>query len=100
MLHALFRTMGRTYPAIADVTAFDAERRIVYAFRGRIMGLQPTLTYTFEPAGAGTGTRFTRRIDVRPAGVMRLLLPLMGRSMRSGNTRFVRNLKQHLEAAR
>ena len=62
--------MGRAYPAVADVTAFDDERRIVYAFRGRIMGMQPTLTYTFEPAAAGIGTRFTRRLDVRPAGVM------------------------------
>ena len=98
VLKATFRTMGRTSDAVADVSEFEPDRRIVYRFRGRTMGMLPTLTYSFEPVG--DRTRFTRVLAVEPYGLMRLLAPLMGGMLRSGNAKFARNLKQRLEATR
>ena len=97
-LHATFRTMGRTSDGVADVATFEPDRRIVYRFRTRTMGMEPTLTYALEPAGSRT--RFTRRIDLVPHGVMRLASPVVGVMLRGANARFARNLKQRLEATR
>ena len=97
-LHATFRTMGRTSQAVADVTAFAPDRRLIYRFRGRTMGLQPTLTYAFEPLG--DRTRFTRRLDAIPFGLMRVVGPVIRPMLSRANAKFVRNLKQRLEATR
>ena len=95
-LHATFRTMGWTSQAVADVAAFSPDRRIIYRFRGRTMGLQPTLTYAFGPLG--DRTQFTRRLDAIPFGLMRVFGPLIRPMLTRANAMFVRNLKQRLEA--
>lgn len=59
------------------------------------MDIKPTLTYTFEPVG--DTTRFTRAMDVRPAGKTRLMEPFLRRMMIKNNASYVQNLKQLLE---
>lgn len=59
------------------------------------MNIKPTLTYTFEPAG--TGTKFTRAMEVRPTGITRLMEPFLRRMMTKNNAGYVRTLKQVLD---
>ncbi len=57
-----------------EVKEFDAGRHelIAAVSSGPLM---PTFTYTFEPVVGGT--RFTRHGDIRVAGIMRLIEPVM-----------------------
>jgi hypothetical protein len=57
--------------------------------------LHPTITYRLEPTGSGT--RFTRRIDMEPEGMMKLMAPLFPTMIRRGNAKFVENLRRVLE---
>lgn len=97
-LHATFRSMGRTFAGVADVTTFETDRRIVYRFRGRTMGMEPTVSYLFEPVG--DATKFTRQLDVVPHGLTRIAAPLLRLMMKKNNRTFARNLKQRLETPR
>ena len=96
VLHGRFKAFGRTADAVADVTTFEPDRRIVYAFRAATFGLRPTLTYSFERVDAGT--RFTRRVDAEPFGVFRILAPIMGGQIAKRSAGFVQNLKRRLES--
>lgn len=62
------------------------------------MNIKPTLTYTFE--GEGDRTRFTRAMEVHPAGSTRAIEPFLRRMMKKNNATYVRNLKQALEPSR
>lgn len=53
--------------ATLKVTALDPGRREQLETIAGPMDIKPTLTYTFEPVGETT--RFTRAMDVRPAGM-------------------------------
>jgi len=76
------------------VTEYDAPRRIVFDVQ---MGkLQPVTTFTVVPDGAGS--RITRHIDMEPSGLLRLMAPFMGNTMRSRNVGFLANLKRVLES--
>jgi uncharacterized protein YndB with AHSA1/START domain len=78
------------------VSAYDPPRRIVFDVRmGR---LQPTTTFTVVPDGSGC--RVTRRIDMEPQGLMRVMAPFMGGMMRSRNAGFLANLRLVLEGVR
>ena len=57
--------------------------------------LHPTITYRVEPTRGGT--RFTRRIDMEPEGMMKLMAPLFPMMIRRGNAKFVENLRRVLE---
>lgn len=76
-----------------EVVAFEANRKEVQ--QGAMGPMQPTLTYLFEPAGGGT--RFTRRVEIKVSGMMRLIEPLMSLMTPRGNARFLANLKKVLE---
>ena len=76
-----------------EVVAFEPNRKTVQ--QGVVGPMQPTLTYLFEPAGGGT--RFTRRVEIRVSGMMRLMEPLMKLMTPRGNARFLANLKKVLE---
>ena len=78
-----------------EVVAFEANRKEVQ--QGAIGPMQPTLTYLFEPAGRST--RFTRRVEIKVSGMMRLMEPLMRLMTPKGNARFVANLKRVLEGS-
>jgi carbon monoxide dehydrogenase subunit G len=57
--------------------------------------MQPTLTYLLEPADGGT--RFTRRVQIKISGIMRVMEPLMRLMTPKRNADFVANLKRVLE---
>jgi uncharacterized protein YndB with AHSA1/START domain len=57
--------------------------------------VHPTITYRFESTAGGT--RFTRRVDLEPAGMFKLMAPMMRSMMRRGNAKFVENLRGVLE---
>jgi uncharacterized protein YndB with AHSA1/START domain len=66
-------------------------------FQGRMGKMTPTVTNICEAADGGT--RVTRRVEMQPPGIMRVMSPLMGRMIGASNERFLANLKRHLEAA-
>jgi hypothetical protein len=57
--------------------------------------MAPTLTLSVEPQG--DGSRFTRRVEMEPPGIMRLLASFMKGTFRKQNAGFVENLKRVLE---
>jgi uncharacterized protein YndB with AHSA1/START domain len=77
-----------------EVVTFEPDRKEV--LRGVLGPMQPTLTYLFEPVDGGT--RFTRRIQIKVSGMMRLMEPLMRLMAPRGNARFLSNLKRLLES--
>jgi uncharacterized protein YndB with AHSA1/START domain len=56
----------------------------------------PTLTHRFEPVD--DGTRYTRRVEIQPEGLFRVLQPVMRLQAPRRNARWAQNLKQVLEA--
>jgi carbon monoxide dehydrogenase subunit G len=76
------------------VSEHEPPRRVV--LRGRMGKMAPTITLTAEPEGEGS--RFTRRVEMKPPGLLRLMAPFMGGMMRKQNAGFLANLKRVLEA--
>jgi uncharacterized protein YndB with AHSA1/START domain len=79
-----------------EVVEFEPNRKEV--MRGEIGPMRPTLTYLFEPADEGT--RFTRRIQIKVSGVMKVMAPVMSIMTRKSNRDFLANLKRVLEQQR
>jgi hypothetical protein len=78
------------------ITGYDPPGRVVFEVR---MGkMQPTTTFTIAPQGQGC--RITRRIDMEPQGMMRVMAPFVGGMMRKRNAGFLATLKRTLEADR
>ncbi|MFN2486318.1 MAG: SRPBCC family protein [Acidimicrobiia bacterium] len=75
------------------VSRFEPGRLI--EFRGQMGKMAPTVTNVCEPEGGGT--RFTRRVEISPPGIMRLMSPLMNRMIGKANEGFLANLKRLLE---
>jgi len=78
------------------VSEYDPPGRIVFDVR---MGkLEPTTTFTVVPDRLGC--QVTRRIDMEPPGLMRIMTPLIGGMMRKRNAGFLANLKRVVESDR
>jgi carbon monoxide dehydrogenase subunit G len=75
------------------VSEYSPPQRTV--LQGKMGKMAPTITLTVKPEGAGA--RFTRRVDMQPPGLMRVMAPLMGGMFRKQNAGFVANLKRVLE---
>jgi uncharacterized protein YndB with AHSA1/START domain len=65
-------------------------------FEWRMGKLSSVITHSV--AAQGTGTRFTREIELRLPPAMRLATPVIRPMVRKANTQFLANLKQILEA--
>jgi uncharacterized protein YndB with AHSA1/START domain len=65
-------------------------------FHGQMGKMDPTVTNICEPDLGGT--RVTRRVEIDPPGIMRLMTPLMKRMIAKSNEGFLENLKRLLEA--
>jgi uncharacterized protein YndB with AHSA1/START domain len=77
-------------------TALEVEPGARVEYRADFAGLQPRITYTVEPAGEGT--RFTRKVEMRPSGLKVLMTPMMAFMVPRRNKVFVQNLKRALES--
>jgi uncharacterized protein YndB with AHSA1/START domain len=65
-------------------------------FQGRMGRMAPTVTNICE--GDGLGTRVTRRVELEPPGIMRLMTPMIARKIGTSNEGFLANLKRVLES--
>jgi uncharacterized protein YndB with AHSA1/START domain len=98
MTGAAFRTRFKPFMGLSEgtgtITAFEPPRRVVLTEQ---MGkFKPVLTLTVEPDGGGS--RITRRLDMEPHGMLRIMAPFTGGMMRKRNAAFLTNLKRILEA--
>jgi hypothetical protein len=59
--------------------------------------IAPTVTNICEPDAQGT--RVTRRVEIDPPGIMRVMSPLMKRIIAKANDGFLANLKRLLEGS-
>jgi uncharacterized protein YndB with AHSA1/START domain len=66
-------------------------------FQGRMGRMAPTVTNICEPDAHGT--RVTRRVDLEPPGVMRVMTPLIKGKIAKSNEGFLANLKRLLEGS-
>lgn len=95
---ATFRTRFKPFMGLSEgtgiVTVYEPPRRVVLTSQ---MGkFEPVLTLTVEPDGGGS--RITRRLDMEPHGMLRIVAPFTGGMMRKRNADFLTNLKRVLEA--
>ncbi len=77
------------------VSRFEPGRLIEY--QGRMGKMAPTVTNICEPEAQGT--RVTRRVELEPPGLMRVMSPLIKRVIAKSNDGFLANLKGLLEGA-
>lgn len=77
------------------VSRFEPGRLI--EFHGRMGRMAPTVTNICEPDTEGT--RVTRRVEMDPPGIMRVMSPLMSRMIGKSNEGFLANLKRLLESS-
>src|SRR5205809_3389885 len=66
-------------------------------FKGRMGKMAPTVTNICEPDSAGTPV--TRRVELEPPGIMRLMSPLISSKIGKSNEGFLANLKRVLEGS-
>jgi uncharacterized protein YndB with AHSA1/START domain len=95
---ATFRIRFKPFMGLTEgtgkVTAYEPPRRVVLTEQ---MGkFEPVTTLTVEPDGGGS--RITRRLDMEPEGMLRIVAPFTGGMMRNRNAGFLANLKRVLEA--
>ena len=77
------------------VTRLEPGRLI--QFQGRMGKMAPTVTNICEPDAQGT--LVTRRVELEPPGVMRVMTPLIKRMIAKSNDGFLANLKRLLEGS-
>jgi uncharacterized protein YndB with AHSA1/START domain len=77
------------------VSRFEPGRLIEY--QGRMGRMAPTVTNICEPEAQGT--RFTRRVELEPPGIMRVMTPMIQRKIAKDNDGFLANLKGLLEGS-
>jgi uncharacterized protein YndB with AHSA1/START domain len=72
------------------VSRFEPGRLI--EFQGRMGKMAPTVTVICEPDAHGT--RVTRRVELEPPGVLRVMAPLIKSKIAKSNEGFLANLKR------
>jgi uncharacterized protein YndB with AHSA1/START domain len=77
------------------VTRLEPGRLIEY--HGQMGKMAPTVTNICEPEAEGT--RVTRRVELEPPGVMRVMTPMIKRTIAKSNDGFLANLKRLLEGS-
>ena len=84
--------MGKVQQTISDVWSYDPPRRL--GTRNTASRVTGQFEYTLEPAAGGTDVTFT--CDIRPHGLMWLLLPFL---LRSNRARYADQLQRLKKAA-
>src|SRR5438132_2019156 len=77
------------------ITRFEPGRLVEY--QGRMGKMTPTVTNICEPDAQGT--RVTRRVELEPPGLMRVMTPLIKRTIAKANDGFLANLRRLLEGS-
>jgi uncharacterized protein YndB with AHSA1/START domain len=77
------------------VSRFEPGRLV--EFQGRMGKMAPTVTNICE--ADAEGTRVTRRVELEPPGIMRLMSPLIAGKIGKSNEGFLANLKRVLEGS-
>ena len=99
-LGARFRTeletMRRTMPMVVEYSGYEWPWRLASVTRSSMMETEGALTFESVPSG----TRMRWSWDVRPQGVFKLMVPLVGLIGRRQEQRIWGNLKRLLEAGR
>lgn len=90
-----FKPMMGASEGTMTVVGLEPSNRIV--LNGRVGKFAPTITHTFTPDDAGT--RYTRRVEMTPPGIMRVMASLMNGMMGKQNDKFLANLKRQLEGS-
>ena len=81
--------------ATSTISEYEPDRRVAHTVQ---MGkLTPISGYSIDPDGQG-GCRVTKTVELEPAGLMRLMAPMMKSMIRRANVQFLANLKRVLEA--
>jgi uncharacterized protein YndB with AHSA1/START domain len=86
--------MGRRMEATNEYVAYEPGRRIAFKTTSGPVALEAS--YLFESAAGGT--KLTSRIEMQPAGLLRLVEPLMARNLRQGMKVSFVQLKDLLES--
>ena len=92
-LQISFDLPGRVHTARCEVWAFETARR----FGVRSTTRKATVSYEYSLAPQNGGTLVTFSCDLRPLGVMWLLVPMMIRTNRSRFAQQLPNLKREVE---
>ena len=87
------RLMGRSMPWTGTVTEYDANRKFGKNIDSGSVFIEQHNLYTPTP----DGTKFTMMYDMKFSGCIRLLSPLIVRSMRTEMKNSLLNMKQILE---
>jgi uncharacterized protein YndB with AHSA1/START domain len=91
--HARFKPSKGISEGDMKVVTFEPNR--LQVMKGDIGPMHPTLTYRLEPSDGGT--KFTRRVQIRVSGWMKIFSPMMGMMVPKQNRAFLANLKRVLE---
>lgn len=94
-LQVTFGLPGRVHTARCVVCAFETARR----FGLRSSSKKATVTFEYVLAPEGGGTLITFSCDLRPHGLMWLLVPTMIRANRERFAHQLPNLKREVEAS-
>ena len=89
-----FDIMGKVKQATSEVWAFEPGRR--FGLRNTAQNLTGTFEYTLAPDGGGTRVTFT--CDIRPHGLMWLVLPFLFRGNRARYVEQLPKLKREVES--
>lgn len=96
LIEVAVRSAGRRSVRF-EVVDLEPGRRIRLRAAAATIPFLPDVEYRFEPAGRST--IFTRRVEIRPTGLLRVVGPLFVLVVRSGNARHVAAIKKKLELA-
>lgn len=96
VVDVVVRSFGR-HSVRFEVVEFEIGRRIRMRAVAASIPFLPEVTYLFGPADGSTV--FTRRVEIRPRGLLRALGPILARSVRTGNAGHVTAIKSVLEAS-
>jgi hypothetical protein len=94
-LRSTLDVMGKISTAVSEVWSFDPPRR--FGLRNTASNITGQFEYTLAPAAGGTQITFT--CDIKPHGLMWLMLPLLLRSNRARYVDQLDRLKRAAESA-
>lgn len=91
----IVKFMGKRKTPVEVLELLPNERFQIRVLSGPPFGLLPTVTYSLQPSNGRT--RFTRRIEVQPSGMGRVMGPMIAKMIGRYSTSYLKTLKGLLE---